>query len=218
LRLARSAARRYCRLHSSRCTIIRQKTPSDRQHEQRVAGGEKVVGHHTGAVLQGGVDLADGRRLDDVEEPEDAEGDRVAQRIAAGEKKDEQERGNFVDDDAAVIGRAQMASGYLRGPRADEGQRSDREQPATVACIHAQRPGDRQRDERAERAGHARRQPCTEAECDEMRRMRHEKSERRCGDRDGHGVAASIRNGRTRAAAHASRRPARRGSSARDRR
>ena len=77
-----------------------------REHEQRVARGEDVVGHHAEAVLQRRVELADRRRLHDVEQAEQQEREGDAHVVAADEVQHQQERDDLVPDDGAVIGNA----------------------------------------------------------------------------------------------------------------
>ena len=92
--------------------------------------------------------------------------------VGAGEEQHEQERHDLVDDDAAVVGRAERAPGDLRRPCAEHEQqrRSPRANPASLAYARSSER-DRNRDERAERARRQRRKPGAEAERDEMRRM-----------------------------------------------
>ena len=129
----------------------------------------------TYAAVHGLVDLPDRRRLHDVEHPEQDEGGRLLQRFGTGKEQHEQERRDFVDDDRAVIRGAQMPPRRVRGKRACQRDRRDGGQVAERAGMGVQKPRERKGDQRSHRAGHHRRKSRTEAQRQEMRRMRDEK-------------------------------------------
>ena len=118
------------------------------------------------------------RRLDDIEYAEQQECESLAQWIRAHEKKHEQERGNLVPYDRGVVRDAEVASGSIRGPDPDRERRSDDEYESEIIGKGPQQCGERERDERPDRARRDWRQASAEPQSDEVRGMRKQKPER----------------------------------------
>src|SRR5437867_1056842 len=150
------------------------------EHEQRVKRRDNVIGHHTEAIVPFAIDQLGGRWLDDVEKAEQRKCQCLAQGLGTNEEQHQQERHDFIPNNAAVVGHAEIAPGTIRRPDAHSKGEDAGQEIADIVGIDAQQRGQRQRDQRAHRAGRDGTQAGAEAQGDEVRGMRDEEAERGC--------------------------------------
>lgn len=142
-----------------------------RQHQQRVGGGDQVVGHDAETVLDVFVEVAGRLRLGDVEEAEQHEGGQLPQPAGRCHQQDQPEGDDFVPDDAAVVGVTEGAAGDVDEPDAGQVGGGEQEQQLAVAEVRAEQDEAGPGEQRAEGAGRPRRQPAAAAAGEEVRRV-----------------------------------------------
>ena len=99
----------------------------DGEDEVGIAGGQQVVEHHAQPALHARLELPDGKRLPDVEEPEEREGERLQPEASGGERGQRQEGDDLVPDERAVVLDAEVAARHAAGPDAHEEERHGEE-------------------------------------------------------------------------------------------
>src|SRR5262245_66446937 len=110
--------------------------------------------------------MADRRRSRNVENPEQQKRERLVQRFAADEEKHDQERDDLVDHDASVVRTAKVAAGDIGSPRSEREQQHDDDGEYDIVDVRSKQRGNRNRDQRPERAWRPRRETAAETKRD----------------------------------------------------
>src|SRR5215468_3324419 len=115
--------------------------------------------------------MADRTWLQDVEQPEQQEGECLPQRCGWREEQHQQERNDLVPYHRLMIRHAEIPARPVAHPDARQKQEPEHDQEAQGIEAWSKQPEDRQREQRAESARRGRRKPRTETERDKMGRM-----------------------------------------------
>ena len=159
-----SSAMRYDYQSNVRAHTLQQNTFDQRQTQQRIARRKDVVEHYTEATVPCLIKMANGRRLDDVEKPEQRKREQTPEQTFWGKEQHQQHGHNLVPHDAAIVRHTQRTPGLAAHPHAEGEQPHQQHDEHGIGKARCEIPVERKSDQRTYRSWRTGEQAAAETE------------------------------------------------------